>query len=402
MCTLPGNPGSGMRGRWPHRPLRANVGAMHDFTPFEMERWQSLHENDVDYNLSESGVHPLAVRELLALAGNDVGDVVLGYGHSNGSPELREAIARLYAGAEPHNVKVANGSAEANFIALWRLVRPGDEVAILVPTYMQTYGLASASGARVVEIPLHEDAGWQPDPDEIRRSIGERTRLVIVTNPSNPTGAILSDSAREALIDAAARHGAWLLADEVYIGAELDGRRTTSFWGSYERVVATGSLSKAYGLPGLRIGWAVAPPALTAELWARTDYTTISPGTLTDRLATLALDDAVRPQLLGRTRRILRDGIASLEAWFEDRGIFEHRRPDAGAICFARYHADIDSLDLADRLRREYSVLVVPGAHFGFGRWIRFGYGLPVPQLRAALGRLGSLLDTVDTATAAG
>jgi aspartate/methionine/tyrosine aminotransferase len=292
-------------------------------------------------------------------------------------------------------VKVANGSAEANFIAVWRLVQPGDEVAMLVPAYMQTHGLARAAGARVVEIPLHEAHGWQPDPDEIRATVGERTRLVIVTNPGNPTGAVLSDEARAAVIESAERTGAWILADEVYTGAELDGQPTPSFWGRTERVIATGSLSKAYGLPGLRIGWAVAPEDMSADLWARTDYTTISPGTLTDRLAVLALADDVRPRLLARTRRIIRDGVATLEAWFADRGTFHHQRPHAGAICFARYDDPIESLDLAERLRVEHSVLIVPGAHFGLGRYVRFGFGLPVPELRAALARMGELLDAI-------
>lgn len=229
--------------------------------PFAMERWQSTHENRVAYNLSESGVYPLTVAELLELADDRaaIQETVLSYGQSNGTDELRARIAALCPGASDANVVVTNGSAEANFVALWELIRPHDEVVILVPNYMQTYGVAEAFGARIKEVRLYEQRGWQPDPGELGAAITHRTRLVVVTNPNNPTGAILAPEAREVLVHAADRAGAWILADEVYTGAELDGPETASFWGSCPRVVATGSLSKAYGLPGLRIGWLIAP-----------------------------------------------------------------------------------------------------------------------------------------------
>jgi aspartate/methionine/tyrosine aminotransferase len=355
------------------------------FRPFEMERWQSTYENRVTYNLSESGVHPLTVRELLALSGTqDLGDIVLGYGQSNGSDNLRATIAAMY-GCSDENVVVTNGSAEANFIAVWELVKPGDEIAIVVPTYMQTYGMSQNLGATVREIWLREDAGWQPDPDQIRDAINERTRVVIVTNPNNPTGALLNAESRRAIVSAAQRVGAWIIADEVYSGAEYDGVETPSFFGEYDRVVATGSLSKAYGLPGLRIGWVVAPAELAERLWARKDYLTIGPGELTDRLASVALHPDVRPRILERTRTYLTNGLAILEPWLQSSGIFTYLPPRAGAICYARYNLPVNSSDLAERLRADHSVLIVPGDHFAMDGYIRIGHGLPVDQLQRAL-----------------
>lgn len=379
------------------------------FKPFTMERWQSTWENRVDYNLSESGVHPLTLDEFVRLggpAGAGVGDTLIGYGQSNGSDTLRARIAGLYGDdrasgtlpggvANSEGVVVCNGSAEANFLAVWELVGPGDEVAILVPTYMQTYGLASNLGARVIEIPLYEELAWQPDPDEIRRLVSDRTTMIVVTNPGNPTGAILNEEARTAVIEAAQRTGAWILADEVYTGAELDRPETPSFFGTHDRVIATGSLSKAYGLPGLRVGWAMTDPATAAALWARSDYTTISTGDLTDRLACIALDPDVRPRLLDRTRGIIRAGLDTLTDWFGDVGGFHAHEPAAGAICFARYDVDIDSDLLAERLRSEQSVLVVPGSQFGLGRFIRFGIGTPGPGMESALERITTVLRTV-------
>jgi aspartate/methionine/tyrosine aminotransferase len=363
------------------------------FQPFAMERWQSTWENRVDFNLSESGVHPLTVGELLALAGGgDVTAIALGYGQSNGSDALRERIARLYPGADDAGVVVTNGSAEANFVACWERLSPGDEAAIVMPTYMQTHGLARNFGATVRPIPLHEEDGWQPRREEIEAAITSRTRLVVVTNPVNPTGSILGSNALDAIIAAAGRHGAWILTDEVYAGAELDGRETPSLFGRYEKVIATGSLSKAYGLPGLRIGWAVTDPHTAERLWARTDYTSISTGTLTDELACIALDERVRPQLLERTRARIRAGLDVLEDWLRDVGGFTWQPPAAGAICYARYDAPIDSLVLAERLRTEKSVLIVPGAHFAMDRFVRFGFGIPLDELRAALARCAELL----------
>lgn len=363
---------------------------------FEMERWQSTYENQVAYNLSESGVHPVSVQELLELGGLDsLGEIALGYGQSNGTAELRARIAALYPGATGDHVVVTNGSAEANFVALWHLVEPGDEVVIVLPSYMQSIGLVESLGGRVREVWLREDEEWQPDPAEIEAACNERTRAIIVTNPNNPTGALLSGAARSAIVRAAERVGAWILADEVYTGAELDQAETPSFWRPDARVIATGSLSKAYGLPGLRIGWAIAPLELSERIWARKDYTTISPGQLTDYLATVALDAHVRPRLLQRTRALMATGLAVLEDWLIDTGVFRFRRPAAGAILFAHYDLPINSAELAERLRREQSLLIVPGDHFRMDSFLRFGYGVPAPTLQAALRRFSACIDGV-------
>ncbi|MGQ0813432.1 MAG: aminotransferase class I/II-fold pyridoxal phosphate-dependent enzyme [Gemmatimonadota bacterium] len=371
---------------------------MSSFRPFAMERWQSVHENRVAYNLSESGVHPLTLHELVELSGaRDLGDTLLGYGQSNGSAELRSNIARLYQDCPDASVVATNGSAEANFIALWELVQPGDEIAVLVPTYMQTYGLAENFGIAVREVWLRAENGWQPDPGELRAAIGARTRVVVVTNPNNPTGAILNEEARAALIDAAGRVGAWIIADEVYRGAEIDGSETPSFFGHYERVIATGSLSKAYGLPGLRIGWAIAPPAMADRLWARKDYMTISPGELTDRMAASALDPGIRPRVLQRTRRYLQDGLAILDAWLQATGVFTYALPRAGAICYTRYSLPVNSSELAEQLRADYGVLIVPGDHFRMDGYLRIGYGNQSAVLQAALARFGEYLERAHT-----
>ena len=361
--------------------------------PFEMERWQSLWENRVRYNLSESGVAPYTMEELVRLTGRDPGSTVLGYGHTEGSPELRERIAALYPGATAAHVIATVGSAEANFVACWRLVEPGDRVVIVMPTYGQTPGLAAGLGAEVIELPLREELGWQPAPGSAAKAIGPGTRLVVVTNPNNPTGAVLRPEAVDEIVEAAERAGAWILADEVYAGAELEGPVTPSLWGRTEKVVATASLSKAYGLPGLRVGWLVAPAGWRDELWARKDYTTIAPSVLCDGLAAAALEPATRARIRTRARALLRERLGVLSDWaagHEDRLRF--RPPDAGAIAFFGYGGDMPSMELAERLRVERGTLIVPGSQFGREGYFRIGYGYSEEQLRGGLAELSGLL----------
>ena len=233
---------------------------------------------------------------------------------------------------------------------------------------------------------LHEERGWEPTPEEVRSAIAPGTKLVVVTNPHNPTGHVLSDEGRRMILERSAEVGAWLLADEVYQGAELDGRTTASFWGSYERVIVVNGLSKAYGLPGLRIGWIVAPPALTAEAWARHDYTTIGPSGASDHLAGVALDPGVRDKLLERTRRILKANYPVLDEWLKRFGdAFRWQAPQAGAICWVRYRQGLGALDIVEKLRAEHSVLLVPGEHFGVPGHLRFGYGEELQHFQEAL-----------------
>ena len=359
------------------------------FVTFDLERWQSTWENRVRYNLSESGVHPLSVRELLALAqaaAEPLLDVRLGYSQSNGTDALRERIAALYPGATPDQVLVTNGSAEANYVAALRVIEPGDQVAMLLPNYLQLWGHVQNLGAQVRAFRLHEERGWGPDPAEIRSAIAPGTKLVVVTNPHNPTGHILADEMRRAIIDRAAAVGAWLLADEVYTGAERDGKATASFWGSYDRLICVAGLSKAYGLPGLRIGWLVGPAAIVADAWARHDYTTIGPSGASDHLATLALQPTVRERLLERTRGILRTNYPVLEEWLKSFGrSFSWVPPQAGAICWVRYRSAMDGEALVERVRAGQSVLLVPGEHFGMPGYLRFGFGNEQSELRAAL-----------------
>lgn len=363
---------------------------------FEMERFQSAWEPTVEYNLSESGIHPLSLAGLVdhTWVQEVLAHEPLGYGHTNGSPALRAEIAGLYRGTGPEHVLVTTGTAEANFLITWALLDPGDEVVVMLPNYMQVPLLTRAwSGARR-DWWLRPEAGrWAPDLAALERLVTPRTRAIFVCNPNNPTGAVLPVETMNAICAAADRAGCWVVADEVYRGAERDGHLTPSFWGRYPRVIVTGGLSKAYGLPGLRIGWIVAPHDLITTLWAYHDYTTIAPGFLSDRLALMALMPRTRQRLMARTRQILTENLKQLTAWADD--LAEELAwvpPQAGAIAFFRYRAAVNSTALAERLRKEQSVLVVPGDHFGMDGYLRLGFGMEQRVLEEGLARVGSVL----------
>jgi hypothetical protein len=368
---------------------------------FAMERMQSTYENSVEFNLSESGVHPLALGELVddEPARRALLAEPLRYTQSNGTGALREAIAALYPGAGPQHIQVTNGGSEANYITTWTLVEPGDEVVLMVPNYMQTWGLARAFGGHVKEWRLVEAGSpprWTVDLDALAKLVTPKTRLVIVCNPNNPTGARIDASDLDEVAAIAARAGAWILSDEIYRGAERDGRETPSMWGRYERTIVTSGLSKAYALPGLRIGWIAAPADLVARLWSYHDYTTISPGALSDALARRALQPDRRAAILARTRRILNENYPIVARWLDSHGgLFRYVPPDAGAIVYVRYSHAMNSTELVDRLRVEHNVLIVPGDHFGMDGYLRVGFGDKTDYLQAGLARVRDLLTAI-------
>ncbi len=368
-----------------------------EFVRFDLERLLSTWENQVEYNLSESGVHSITARTLLdATDAEALLDIELNYPQANGLSVLRERIAALYRGAGPQNVLVTVGAAQANFTAFIGVTRPGDSIAVMQPNYQQFWGLAHNFHRRLSTFGLRPDLDWQLDRDELSRSITAATTFVAVVNPNNPTGRILSVDERRAVVQAAASAGAWLLADEVYAGGEHDGAAVTpSFYGEYERVLAVSSLSKAYGLPGLRIGWIVGPADAIERLWSWQDYITIGAGMLDSRLAAIALLPAVRARILERTRSYLRRGFANLARWAATRDDVEIVPPQAAAICFVKYRHAINSSQLALRLIEEQSTLVAPGDLFGVDGYLRISFGLRDDYVNEGLRRIGEVLDTL-------
>jgi aspartate/methionine/tyrosine aminotransferase len=358
---------------------------------FALERVQSLYENTVEINLSDSGVHPYDLKSLLPRAAIEaLLSVELGYGWTNGSIELRTAIAKLYPNRTIDEVIVTNGGAEANFLLVTTLLEPGDHVVMVTPNYMQIAGWARAIGVNVATVPLRASERWRVDLDAVGRALTPRTRLITVCNPNNPTGAVMSGDEMGALVEIARSHDVYLHADEVYKGADLDGEERPSFGDLYAKSFVTNSLSKAMALPGLRIGWLLGPKEHIAQAWLRKDYTSITTGALSEVIATYALAPDLRRRILRRSREHLTRNVAILMDWIARTPGFSCTPPRAGGMAMVRYDLPINSTVLAHRLREQESVMVLPGDVFAMDGFLRLGIGAPQSRVIEALRRIAN------------
>jgi aspartate/methionine/tyrosine aminotransferase len=371
--------------------------------PFNLERIQSEWEHRVDFNLSESGVEPLRIRELLDTPElkEQLLNTQLGYSQTNGTIPLRQAIANYYPGSGVDNIVVTNGGAEANYLVTWRFFHEYPsrrEMVYMIPNYMQMSGVWKALGGKVKHFKLKMDHGrWVPDIGEMKAQVTKNTIAIAICNPNNPTGAIISDSELDAIVDIASEKDVWIISDEIYRGAEIQERKAPSMHGRYDKTIITSSLSKAYGLPGLRLGWAVCPTDQVAkELWTYSDYTTICPSKVSDWLATLALKPEVQRKIEKRTRRVIRENWSIMERWLDSHSnVLEYIPPSAAAICFIKQNTGLSSLDLVMRLMNEKSVLITPGEYFEMPGFIRIGFGSEKEHLQNALGLISEFLNSL-------
>ena len=364
--------------------------------PFGVEQWMNAHETNCALNLAETCVHSLSIAELMALAGKNERDLSvllpmrMTYGDIEGSLRLRTAIAALYAAQTPDNVVVTHGTIGANALVHAALVSRGDRVVSIVPTYQQHYSIPASIGAEVVPLRLRAEDGFLPDLDALAQ-MAKGARLIALTNPNNPTGALMG---REMLLQVAGiarAEGAWVLCDEVYRGTEQEGDAVTpSIADLYEKGISTAGMSKAFSLAGLRLGWVCAPREVIDAVNIHRDYTTISVGMLNDHFATMALEAAER--VLGRSRDIVRRNLAVLEEWVLATPGVSHVRRRAGTTSMVAYCRDIGSRAFCQRLLADTGVLFVPGEVFGMEGSVRVGYACETEVLRQGLARVGAWL----------
>ncbi len=357
---------------------------------FALERIQSLHENSVAFNLSDSGIHPLCLKDLLNEA--EMGELQaleLGYGWTNGAVSLREAIAALYESRTSDEIIVTNGSAEANFLLVMSLLNPGDEIVVFTPNYLQIWGWARALGVHVKAVRHDGDARWQPKIGELEEAISGKTRLITICHPNNPTGAVLPPEGMRELVQIAARHDIYLHADEVYKGMELNGPECASFLDLYDKAIVSDGLSKAMGLPGLRIGWLAGPAKDIYQAWQSKDYTSITTSAISEFVAERVLRPELRDRILRRGKSLLRRNLALLRDWIDaNSGMFSLVSPQAGGFAFVRYHVEVNSTELVHRLRDESGVLLLPGDVYGLDGYFRIGIGAPSSHLESGLERI--------------
>jgi aspartate/methionine/tyrosine aminotransferase len=368
-----------------------------EIADFELERYFARWEFDVAHLLCASDPEPVAMRELLALADDEVmalwDGLHLGYTEAPGHPLLRAEIAGRYEHVTPDQVLVCSGAQEAIFLTLGAMLGPGDHAVVVWPAYQSLHEVARASGAEVTLIELAHDEGWALDPARVRAALRPTTRVVVVNAPHNPTGALFGRDVQDELVALAEEAGVWLLSDEVYRLLEFDqAGRLPQAADRSERAVSLNVMTKAFGLGGLRIGWvATRDERLLGRIAAHKDYTTICNSAPSELLALAGL--RASDTLLARARAIIDRNLALLDEFIATADWIDWVRPQAGTIGFPRLRADVPAERLAEELIAAEGVLLLPGSAFGHqGNHIRIGFGRrDLPQ---ALARLSHFADT--------
>jgi aspartate/methionine/tyrosine aminotransferase len=367
---------------------------------FAVEIWMNRWETTCRYNLAETCVDSVTVDELLGLAGLDRDAVVeqllpmrLDYGAIEGTDRLRVAIAALYETVTHNGVLVAHGAIGANHLAYQALVEPGDVVVTIVPTYQQHVSIPESLGAEVRPLRLREERGWLPDLDELW-ALAAGAKVIALVNPQNPTGSLLDEPTLGGIVEIARHEGAWILADEVYRGLDQDGPGTSpSLVDLYEHTVGIGSMSKAFSLAGLRLGWVVASPEVLRAISRHRDYSVISVGMIDDLLASIALE--ARDALLARNRGIVRANLATLDAWVSAEPHISYRKPRSGTTALLRYGSSLTSEALCLRLLEAEGVLFTPGSALDAEGYVRIGYANDATVLDEGLARTSAFLEAL-------
>ena len=368
--------------------------------PFDIEQWMNEFENHCDFNLGETCVASLTVQQLLEMSGkgdevmSDLLPMKLTYGAIEGSDRLRDLICALYERQQPGNIIVTHGAIGANALAYQALVEPGDHVVSVLPTYQQHYSIPESLGAEVDILQLRPENAFLPDLDELRGMMRADTRLIAVTNPNNPTGSLMDEDFLQQLIDIARASNAWIVCDEVYRGTnQQGGGSTASMVDLYERGVATGSMSKAFSLAGLRLGWIAADDEFIHRISIHRDYNTISVSMLDDYFACLALES--KDAILERSREITRTNLQILEQWVDGESAISWVKPQSGTTALLKYESDMSSRDFCVQLLKETGVLLTPGSAMDMEGWLRIGYANNTEVLRDGLEKVSGFLETI-------
>lgn len=370
--------------------------------PFLLERWMTRHETHVKYDIAESGILPLSTNDLLnfepeaerASTLERLLQLPLGYSEARGTVALRSALASTYTNVSPDQVLVTTGAIEANFLLFNVLLDKGDHVIAPYPAYQQLYTVPQTIGCDVSLWKVGPETNYRYDVDALERMVTPKTRLIIVNTPHNPTGAMLSPADAKRVYALAESVGAWVIGDEAYRWLSVpDGDPFAApVVESGPRGISVGTLSKPYGLPGLRIGWIAGPEDIIQKCWSMRDYISLSPGKLNDALACLGLKH--HDKIIARNREIITANLAAASAWIHGRrDVLSWTPPKGGLLALLKYNLPVDSLTLADKLALEYSVMLAPGSAFGYEHHLRLGIGQRPDIFAAGLAETGKALD---------
>lgn len=371
---------------------------------FEVEQWMNLWETKCTYNVAETCVYSLSLNQLFELTGGDKQAFLdafatrrLTYGDIEGRPDLLSGIAKLYRTVAPEHIIPTHGAAGANSLVLSTLVSPGDHVVSVMPTYQQLYSIPEMCGARVDVLHLEKENGYHVDVTALDALCTPDTKLICINNPDNPTGALLDGETLRAIVEVARKNDAWLHCDEVYRHLNQTDEYAESVVDLYDKGVVTSSMSKVWSLAGIRLGWCVTKsPELRRDLLSHRDYNLISCGLFDEAVGADALAHA--DVILDRSRRIVRENLATLAEWVDAEPHLSMVRPEAGTTALVYYDYDMPSYDFCTEMVKFNGAFVTPGDCFEEPKSFRVGYGYSddPAALRSGLLAISEYLRTLE------
>jgi capreomycidine synthase len=361
-----------------------------------LEEWMRDYYFNTDIDIGSSGVKSLSLAQIRAMTGlqlRELDEVVFNDSLTLGGPGIRDVIGRRMADGDTDRVMVTHGSSEAIFLTMNALLRPGDEVITVDPAYQQLFATGTSIGCTLKRWPLRFEDGFRPDLAELRRLVTSSTRLVVVNFPHNPTGVSITPQEQRELVEIVAEVGAYLVWDSAFGEITYGGEPLPDPGGWYSRTVTYGTLSKTYGLPGLRVGWCLASPDVLVRCAQLRDYVSLHLSPLVELIAEHVIANGDR--FASEFRPLATKNLQVLASWVNDNAEHvEWVRPQGGVCTFVRLPGVADVEAFCRQLARERKVLLVPGTCFGRQGYARLGFGAATSELEIGLACLTETLQT--------
>lgn len=360
------------------------------YNRMELEVWFDKYQYEIEYDIGESAVKTLVMQELNI----DLDNIALRYGHHRGRPDLREKIAALHPGLQPGQVIVTTGASEANFVLVSALVKPGDHVIIEHPNYPSLYEVPRSLGCNVELFTLRFADSFKPDLEELEKRITPRTKLISMTHPNNPTGSHITQEELHKLIEMAEKHNIHLMLDETYRNMAWGPDLLPAAATLSKNAISISSMSKCYGLPGIRTGWlACQDQDILAAGLAIREQVSIANNALSEEIAFRVL--AGQEAYLHKARQRIENNRSIVAGWMEQQENFEWIYPDAGVVCLPRIKPfiKVDPEHLFTQLAEKYKTFVVPGRCFEMeADFFRIGFGADPAEIETGLANLTACL----------
>ena len=358
---------------------------------FKVEDWFNEYEKLAKYDMADTCVESLSLNDLFDITGgkethlSNIMNRKLNYGDIQGSERLHNAIRSFYNTTMP--VTITHGAIGANNLVMKSIIEKGDKVVSVIPTYQQHYSIPKSLGADVKLVFLKEENNWLPDLEELKKVIGNDTKLICMNNPNNPTGSVMPETMLKEIVKLAEINNSYILCDEVYRGLEHNGEISKSIVELYEKGISTGSMSKVFSLAGLRLGWIIAPEEIMEKVIIHREYDTISVSALDDYFAALALEN--RDKIIKRNLTKILEGKKIMSDRIKSEPHISWVEPKGGTTCLIKYdlprNFPQNSVELCKKLLNDTGVLFLPASTLEMEGYLRAGYCSDISKLKNGL-----------------